>query len=121
MSLHLITTKIIHPMCNFLFRVIFFGAVAVGILTGLVVSVYEDVPSTNNIASLLHINTIPQLDVWKELVYDKCVNILYLLVTLPGLSHRISSLVGLRGVLGSAGVGFVTFFLSCLRFLQVIK
>ena len=108
-------------MYSFLFGVIFFGAVAVGILTGLVVSVYEDVPSTNNIASLLHINTIPQLDVWKELVYDKCVNIPYLFVTLPGLSRRISFLVGLHGVLGSAGAAFVTFFLGCLRFLQVIK
>ena len=45
-------------MCSFLFGVTFFGAVAVGILTGLVVSVCEDVPSPNNIASLLHINTI---------------------------------------------------------------
>ena len=50
-------------MCSFLFGVIFFGAVAVGILTGLVVSVCDDVPSPNNIASLLHINTIPQSDV----------------------------------------------------------
>jgi len=41
-------------MCSFLFEVIFFGAAAVGILTGLV-SVCEDVPSPNNIASLLHI------------------------------------------------------------------
>ena len=55
MSLHLITAKIIHSMCSFLFGVIFFGAAAVGILTGLVVSVCEDVPSPNNIASLLHI------------------------------------------------------------------
>ena len=106
-------------MCSFLFEVIFFGAAAVGILTGLVVSVCEDVSSPNNIASLLHINTIPQLDVWKELVYDKCVNIPYLLVTLSGLSRMISSLVGLRGVLGSTGVAFVTFFQGCLRFLQV--
>ena len=121
MSLHLITAKIIHPMCSFLFGVIFFGATAGGILTEQVLSVCEDVPSPNNIASLLHINTIPQLDVWKELVYDKCVNIPYLLVTLPGLSRRISSLVGLRGVLGSVGAAFVTFFLGCLRFLQVIK
>lgn len=121
MSLHLMTTKIIHPMCSFLFGVIFFGAATVGILTGLVVSVCEDVPSPNNIASLLHINTIRQLDVWKELVYGKCVNIPYLLVTLPGLSRRISSLVGLRGVLGSAGAAFVAFFLGCLRFLQVNK
>ena len=120
MSLRLITSKIIHPMCSFLFGVIFFGAAAVGILTGLV-SVCEDVPSPNNIASLLHINTIPQLDVWKELVYDKCVNIPYLLMILPRLSCRISSLVGLRGVLGSAGVAFVTFFLGCLRFQQVDK
>ena len=121
MSLRLITVKIIHPMCSFLFGVIFFGAAAIGILTGQVLSVCEDVPSPNNIASLLHINTIPQLDVWKELVYDKCVNIPYLFVTLPGLSRRISSLVGLRGVLGSADAAFVTFFLGCLRFLQVIK
>ena len=55
MSLHLITAKIIHPMCSFLFGVIFFCAAAVGILTGLVVSVCEDVPSPNNIVSLLHI------------------------------------------------------------------
>jgi ABC-type histidine transport system ATPase subunit len=41
----------------------------------------------------------------------------YLLVTLPGLSRRISSLVGIRGVLGSAGA-FVTLFLGCLRFLD---
>ena len=41
-------------MCSFLFEVIFFGPAAVGILTGLV-SVCEDVPSPNNIASLLHI------------------------------------------------------------------
>jgi len=88
---------------------------------GQVLSVCEDVSSPNNIASLLHVNTIPQLDVWKELVYDKCVNISYLLVTLPRLSRMISSLVGLRGVLGSADVAFVTFFLGCLRFLQVIK
>jgi hypothetical protein len=52
---------------------------------------------------------------------SKCVNISYLLVTRPGLSRRISSLVGLRGVLGSAGADFVAFFLGCLRFLQVIK
>ena len=84
-------------------------------------SVCEDIPSPNNIASLLPINMIPQLDVWKELVYDKCVNIPYLLVTLFGLSRMISSLVGLRGVLGSAGAAFITFFLGCLRFLQVIK
>ena len=58
MSLHLITTKLIHSMCSFIFGVIFFGVVAVGILTGLVVSVCEDVPSPNNIASLLHINMI---------------------------------------------------------------
>ena len=88
---------------------------------GQVLSVCEDVSSPNNIASLLHVNTIPQLDVWKELVYDKCVNISYLLVTLYGLFRKISSLVGLRGVLGSAGAAFVTFFLGCLRFLQVIK
>ena len=43
MSLHLIIAKIIHSMCSFLFGVIFFGAAAVGILTGLVVSVCEDV------------------------------------------------------------------------------
>jgi len=91
MSLHLITAKIIHPMGSFLFGVIFFGTAAVGIFTGLVVSVCEDVLSPNNIASLLHINTIPQLDVWKELVYDKCVKIPYLLVTLPRLFRRISS------------------------------
>ena len=42
-------------MCSFLFGVIFFGAATVGILTGLVVSVCEDVPSPNNMASLLHI------------------------------------------------------------------
>jgi len=81
MSLHLITAKIIHPICSFLFGVIFFGATAVGILTGQVLSVCEDMPSPNNIASLLHINTIPQLHVWKELVYSKCVNIPNLLVT----------------------------------------
>ena len=108
-------------MCSFLFGVIFFGAAAVGILTGQVLSVCEDMPSPNNIASLLYINTIPQLDVWKELVYGKYVNIPYLLVTFPALSRMISSLVGLRGVLGSAGAAFVTFFLGCLRFLQVIK
>ena len=121
MSLYIIKAKKIHPMCSFLFGVIFFGAAAVGILTEQVLSVCEDVPSPNNIASLLHINTIPQLDVWKELVYDKCVNISYLLVTLPRLSRRIFSLVGLRRVLGSAGAAFVTFFLGCLCFLQVIK
>ena len=66
MSLHLITAKIIHPICSFLFGVIFFGSTAVGILTGQVLSVSEDVPSPNNIVSLLHINTIPQLDVWKD-------------------------------------------------------
>jgi len=59
MSSH--TTKIIHPMCSFLFGVIFLGAAAVGILTvtGVVVSVCEDVPSPNNITSLLQIeNTL---------------------------------------------------------------
>jgi len=50
-------------MCSFLFGVIFFGAAAVGILMGQVLSVCEDVPSPNNIARLPHINTIPQLDV----------------------------------------------------------
>jgi hypothetical protein len=32
-------------MCSFLFGVIFLGAAAVGILTGVVVSVCEDVPT----------------------------------------------------------------------------
>ena len=53
-------------MCSFLFGVIFFGAAVVGILTGLVVSVCEDVPSRSNIAILLNINRIRQLDVWKN-------------------------------------------------------
>ena len=43
-------------------------------------------------------------------MYDKCVNIPYLLVILSGLSRMIFSLVGLCGVLGSAGAAFVTFF-----------
>ena len=42
MSLHLITAKIIHLMCSFLFGVILFGAAAVGILTGQVLSVYPN-------------------------------------------------------------------------------
>ena len=46
-------------MCSFLFGVIFLGAAAAGILTGDEVSVCEDVPSPNNIASLLQIeNTL---------------------------------------------------------------
>lgn len=40
-------------MCNFLFGVIFLGAAAVGILTGVVVSICEDVPFPNNITRLL--------------------------------------------------------------------
>jgi hypothetical protein len=41
-------------MWSFIFGVIFFGGITVGILTGLVMlSVCEDVPSPNNIASLL--------------------------------------------------------------------
>jgi hypothetical protein len=60
MSSHLITTKMLHhPMFSFLFfGVIFFGGTGVGILTGLALSLCEDVPSLNNMASLLHINTI---------------------------------------------------------------
>jgi hypothetical protein len=50
-------------MGSFLFGVIFFGAAVVRILTGLVASVCEDVPSPNNVASMLHINSIRQLDV----------------------------------------------------------
>jgi len=53
-------------MCSFFFGVIFLGAAAVGILTGLLVSTCEDVPSPNNVASMLHINLIRQLDVWKN-------------------------------------------------------
>ena len=67
MSLHLITYNLKkHQMGSFLFGVIFFGTAAVVILTGLVVSVCEDVPSPNNIASRLHIDFIQQLDVSKN-------------------------------------------------------
>ena len=62
MSLHLITAKKNHPIHSFLFGVNFFGAAAAGILTGLVVSVCEEVPSPNKNASLLHINTVRQLN-----------------------------------------------------------
>jgi len=62
MSLHLITAKKNHPICSFLFGVNFFGAAATGILTGLVVSVCEEVTSPNKNASLLHRNTVRQLD-----------------------------------------------------------
>jgi hypothetical protein len=41
-------------MCSFLFGVIFFGGAVRDILTGLLLSVCEDVPSPSNIASLLH-------------------------------------------------------------------
>jgi hypothetical protein len=54
MSLHPITTKFIHHLiCSFLFGVIFFGGGTVDILTGLVLSICEDVSSPINIASLL--------------------------------------------------------------------
>ena len=39
----------------------------------------------------------------------------YLLVTLPGLSRRICSLVGLNGVLDSGGSSLVAFFLGCSK------
>jgi hypothetical protein len=57
------TIKKIHPMDSFLFGGIFFGAAVVGILTGLAAPVCEDVPSPNNVTSMLHINLIRQLDV----------------------------------------------------------
>ena len=41
-----------------LFGVIFFGGTGVGILMGLALSGCEDVPSPNNIATMLQINTI---------------------------------------------------------------
>jgi predicted outer membrane lipoprotein len=72
-------------------------AAAIGILLGLVVSVCEEAPSPNKNARLLHRNTVRQLDVWKELIYGKCVSIPYLFVTLSRLSRSISSLVGLCG------------------------
>jgi hypothetical protein len=53
-------------MCSFLFGVIFFGGAAGDILTGLLLSVCEDMPSPNNIASLLHTKTIRQLDALKN-------------------------------------------------------
>jgi hypothetical protein len=52
-------------MGSFLFGVIFFGAAAVVIITGLFVLVCEDMPSPNNIASRLHIDFIQHLDVSK--------------------------------------------------------
>ena len=51
MSLHLVTDTIIHPIYSILFGVIFFGAVTVDILIGLVVSVCVEVPSPNMSAS----------------------------------------------------------------------
>jgi len=49
-------------MCSFLFGVIFLGAAAVVILTGLV-SVCEDVASPNNIASFLQVeNTLVTME-----------------------------------------------------------
>jgi hypothetical protein len=108
-------------MHSLLFGVIFFGAGAVGIFTGLMMSIREEVPSPSNIASLLQIKNIEIYQMYGKmeiLVYSKCVNILYLLVTLPGLSRRISSLVGLCGMIGSWGsLSLVTFFVGCLRFL----
>jgi hypothetical protein len=50
MSLHLITTKIIHhPMCSFRFGVIIFGGAVGDILTGLLLFVCEDVPSEDHV------------------------------------------------------------------------
>ena len=53
-------TKKIHSKRSFLFRVIFFGAVV--IVMGVLASGCEDVPSPNNIASLLHINWNHQMN-----------------------------------------------------------
>jgi hypothetical protein len=59
MSLHLITNNSKnHSMHSLLFGVTFFGAGAVGIFTGLMMSVCEEVPSPSNIASLLQIKNI---------------------------------------------------------------
>ena len=113
MSLHLVVDTIIR------FGVIFFGATVVDIPTGLVVSVCEEVPSPNMSASRLHRNMVQQLDVWKELLYGKYVDIHYLLVTFSRLSYSISSLVGLYGVLNSPDAVLFTFLLGCFRFLQV--
>ena len=50
-------------MCSFLFGVIFLGALGVGMLTGEVVSVCEDVPSPNNIVSFLQVeNTLVTME-----------------------------------------------------------
>jgi hypothetical protein len=64
MSSHLITNTTIHLMFSFLFGVIFFGAVTVAILTGLVVLVLvcEEVASPRRNASWLHKMLGPQLD-----------------------------------------------------------
>jgi hypothetical protein len=68
MSLHLITNKVsiyhkkIHPICSLLFESSF-SAATVGILTGLAVSVCEELPSPNRGASLLHRSMVRQLDV----------------------------------------------------------
>ena len=113
MSLYLVTNTIIHPIYRLLFGVIYFGAVAV------VVSVCVEVPSPNMSASRLHRNMVRQLDVWKELLYGKYVDIHYLLVTFSRLSYSISSLVGLYGVLNSPDAVLFTFLLGCFRFLQV--
>jgi hypothetical protein len=60
MSSHLITTKMLHhPRFSFLlFGVIFFGGTEVGILTGLDLSVCEDVLSANSVTSMLHTSMI---------------------------------------------------------------